>query len=50
MSFPLLGPFLLMSAFRVVLNIGGGIWSAVKFVILSVLSLMRWCWDRIHMR
>jgi len=39
-----------MKAFTVVRAVVIGIITMVKFVVLSILRLGKWCWDRINLR
>jgi len=39
-----------MNAFTIVRSVVVGILSVVKFIILSILRLSKWCWDRINLR
>jgi hypothetical protein len=41
---------LLVNAFAIVRSIVAGVFSIAKFIILSLLRVGRWCWDRIRLR
>ena len=39
-----------MNLSRMVRAILNGVFWVVKFTILSILRLGRWCWDKIHLK
>jgi len=39
-----------MNAYDVVRTLVSGVFSLAKVIILSILRLGRWCWDRVHVR
>ena len=39
-----------MNTYGVVRTLVSGVFSVAKFIILSILRLGRWCWDRVHVR
>ena len=39
-----------MNAFTVIRGVVIGIFTVAKFIVISILRLGRWCWDRINLR